>query len=371
MAPNDYGPTMNTSLWTLVGISLLFMSLRMYAKITKHRGLWWDDWVLIVSWIGCTTSVAINSYNVSLGFGMKPENFTNFGALETMALLGNIGGNASMFGIALSKTSFALTLLRVVEGKMKWLVWYIIVSINIFLALMVLFVWVQCNPPEKSFRPATPGTCWAPEVTANYMIFASAYSGFMDIVLALLPWQVIWGLQLNLKEKVGVSIAMSMGMLAGIVAFVKCSVLPSVNGPNFLYDGSLVVIWVNVEATTAIIGASIPVLRVFFKEVKSSARAYYQYGTNDDQKSRIGNNTTVITTRTANRRNSFSKHGVGMDDDSDKSILEDRQAAGGFGSGGIVRTNEITVDYTPNGGQESPGYEMDNLGNKPGHGRAV
>lgn len=51
MAPNDYGPTMNTSLWTLVGISLLFMSLRMYAKITKHRGLWWDDWVLIISWV--------------------------------------------------------------------------------------------------------------------------------------------------------------------------------------------------------------------------------------------------------------------------------------------------------------------------------
>lgn len=51
MAPNDYGPTMNTSLWTLVGVSLLFMSLRMYAKITKHRGLWWDDWVLIVSWV--------------------------------------------------------------------------------------------------------------------------------------------------------------------------------------------------------------------------------------------------------------------------------------------------------------------------------
>lgn len=61
-----------------------------------------------------------------------------------------------------------------------------------------------------------------------------AYSGFMDIVLALLPWQVIWGLQLNFKEKIGVGIAMSMGMLAGIVAFVKCSALPAVNGDDFL-----------------------------------------------------------------------------------------------------------------------------------------
>lgn len=143
--------------------------------------------------------------------------------------------------------------------------------------------------------------------------------------------------------------------------------------------GSLVIIWVNVEATTAIIGASIPVLRVFFKEVKSSARAYYNYGTGDDTKqSRIGNNTVVMTTRTGNRRNSFSKHGGGMDDDSDKSILDDRHpgsGSGGFGGGGIVRTNEITVDYGPTGGHDvdSPGYELDNMANKAGQtpGRAV
>lgn len=42
---------MNISLWTLVGLALLFMGLRIYAKLTKHRGLWWDDWVLIISWV--------------------------------------------------------------------------------------------------------------------------------------------------------------------------------------------------------------------------------------------------------------------------------------------------------------------------------
>lgn len=90
-----------------------------------------------------------------------------------MPLLGNIGGNASMIGIALSKTSFALTLLRVVEGRMKWLVWYIIISLNFFLFLMILFVWVQCDPPIKSYMPMHPGTCWEPQVLSNYMIFAS------------------------------------------------------------------------------------------------------------------------------------------------------------------------------------------------------
>jgi hypothetical protein len=36
----------------------------------------------------------------------------------------------------------------------------------------------------------------------------------MDFVLALLPWKVIWKLQMKRKEKVGVALAMSMGILS-------------------------------------------------------------------------------------------------------------------------------------------------------------
>lgn len=39
------------------------------------------------------------------------------------------------------------------------------------------------------------------------------YSAVMDVVLAFLPWKFIWGLQMGKKEKVGVVIAMSMGVL--------------------------------------------------------------------------------------------------------------------------------------------------------------
>lgn len=35
----------------------------------------------------------------------------------------------------------------------------------------------------------------------------------MDFFLALLPWKVIWKLQMKRKEKVGVALAMSMGVL--------------------------------------------------------------------------------------------------------------------------------------------------------------
>jgi hypothetical protein len=41
----------------------------------------------------------------------------------------------------------------------------------------------------------------------------------MDIVLAVVPWKIIWILTMNRKEKVGVMVAMSMGVLYAVPVF--------------------------------------------------------------------------------------------------------------------------------------------------------
>jgi hypothetical protein len=35
----------------------------------------------------------------------------------------------------------------------------------------------------------------------------------MDFFLALLPWKILWNLQMNNRDKIGLAIAMSMGIL--------------------------------------------------------------------------------------------------------------------------------------------------------------
>lgn len=39
------------------------------------------------------------------------------------------------------------------------------------------------------------------------------YSAIMDFSLALIPWRLVWNLQMRPAEKVGVGIAMSLGLL--------------------------------------------------------------------------------------------------------------------------------------------------------------
>lgn len=40
-----------------------------------------------------------------------------------------------------------------------------------------------------------------------------AYSAIVDFVLALLPWKIILSLQMQRHEKIGVAVAMSLGLL--------------------------------------------------------------------------------------------------------------------------------------------------------------
>src|SRR5688572_8364258 len=48
----DYGPQLNFIIWLLTAFALTILGLRVYCKQARGRGLWWDDHVLIISWVG-------------------------------------------------------------------------------------------------------------------------------------------------------------------------------------------------------------------------------------------------------------------------------------------------------------------------------
>lgn len=82
--------------------------------------------------------------------------------LATLSFNVYLCGTFSIYAAILSKTSFALTLLRISEGWMKYLIWFIIVSINVSMGLSALFGWIQCSPVAKVWDITLPGTCWSP-----------------------------------------------------------------------------------------------------------------------------------------------------------------------------------------------------------------
>jgi len=41
----------NTSMWTLQGVSGLFLSLRLFCKLYRTGRIWWDDFWVSLAWV--------------------------------------------------------------------------------------------------------------------------------------------------------------------------------------------------------------------------------------------------------------------------------------------------------------------------------
>jgi hypothetical protein len=42
---------LNAGLWTLFAGASIFLALRIWTKITRRHGIWWDDYILLISWV--------------------------------------------------------------------------------------------------------------------------------------------------------------------------------------------------------------------------------------------------------------------------------------------------------------------------------
>ena len=89
-------------------------------------------------------------------------------------LLSNLAGTCAILAALWSKTSFAVTVLRISSGWIKVLVWFIIVTVNISLGVAIAITWGQCTPFAKIWRPWLEGECWSKGVQIWYNIFTAS-----------------------------------------------------------------------------------------------------------------------------------------------------------------------------------------------------
>lgn len=47
----DPAVQLNVGLWTLFAGATVFLAMRIWIKVTRRHGLWWDDHILLISWV--------------------------------------------------------------------------------------------------------------------------------------------------------------------------------------------------------------------------------------------------------------------------------------------------------------------------------
>ncbi|TKW54605.1 hypothetical protein CTA1_3418 [Colletotrichum tanaceti] len=299
---DDRGTRLLASTWSLVGASAVLLFLRIYCKIWRGRGLWWDDHMLIVAWTTLTISVSINSYIVSLGFGRHIWTVGDDDKRE-INLFTILVATFGIVATTTSKTSFALTLYRIVtQAWTKRLLLFIIATVNVSMNLVWVFGLAKCTPLAKVWDAGVPGRCWDRTKLVRFQLFAAYYSALLDFVLAFLPWPILMGATMRRRERLGVAVAMSLGAIAGACGIVKAVLVVSMTSTDITYDRVDLTIWTLTEPAASIMAISIPVLRMLYRELKSTS-TQRSYARNRSQSHALETGKTRTTRRCGNAAN--------------------------------------------------------------------
>lgn len=149
-------PTITTtaiaSIWTMLSISTVFLGLRLYCRIARTQQTWWDDYLLIVGWGLLVVAVGLQTAIFDAGYLVTQLTGPMIGPA-------NLASDSSMkLALAFTKTSFALTLLRLAKGWSRYVVYAITVIVNITCVVHAVLVWrSNCGSVDTfTFAP-----CWS------------------------------------------------------------------------------------------------------------------------------------------------------------------------------------------------------------------
>jgi len=96
---------------------------------------------------------------------------SDFRGLEKYLLF---AGFFMVVGLGISKTSFAITLLGLVQRRWeKIFIWFVIISVNVALLLCAISLFAYCSPVEKNWDRSIPGVCWDQRIQMSYATFAT------------------------------------------------------------------------------------------------------------------------------------------------------------------------------------------------------
>ncbi|KAK2784785.1 hypothetical protein FQN52_008870 [Onygenales sp. PD_12] len=257
--PDQFAQT-NIAVWILTAASAAFLFVRLYCRM-HFSHVWWDDFVLTTSWLILLVAGALVSSTIRIGYDSDDDKRTFFRYHHTFTTM-------TAIAISWTKVSFAITLSRIVHSRLlNYLLWATIATANIVIILAILSIWIPaCGDDVAVFRPVH-NICWELRVTQYLGGTSIVYGGVIDILLALCPWFVIRKVLLQTREKIGLTIAMSLGALTGVIVILRAffQFIPMGNRYHFMIFMS---IFNFMEPAVSIIAQAIPMFRVLFTHAK-------------------------------------------------------------------------------------------------------
>ncbi|KAI1071631.1 hypothetical protein LB507_005184 [Fusarium sp. FIESC RH6] len=260
---------LNIGLWSLFAGASIFLWARLWVKITRRHGMWYDDYILIVSWIILLANNSLVVYEFGNGYVLEDSSKSWSDSMHIMITISSCG---TLIGQALTKTAFAVTLLRMSNHWQKWILWFCIITMNGYMVAKVILQWAKvCGKPtyDNWYRL---DFCLDKKFRDDFKEGGNIYNIVMDFVFACFPWLIVRGLEMKRAEKIGLCLTMSLGMIVAIVSAIRVGWKDQGNGRDayYIWRNGMSQIWYSSEVAGTIMVQCIPILRPILRNIHTS-----------------------------------------------------------------------------------------------------
>ncbi|KFA70149.1 hypothetical protein S40285_06606 [Stachybotrys chlorohalonatus IBT 40285] len=271
-AAENNGPWILITCWVVTGVSTLFVLGRVYVRGFLQGKLQQDDYWTILAQTAriAHTGNQVCGY-ISTGLStaaVASGNGRHFATLtqdqqESAVLWTTAAFCPGVMSFGLPKMAVVYLLTRLLNPS-RWhmfFLWWQAIWCQLTLLATVGVLIGRCRPAYSLWNFDVPGECFPNHILVSYCIYAGCFSAFVDLYLAIYPSIVLFQLQMSIKKKIALSVALGIGSVSGIVAIYKTTRIPSLGSPDFSYDTSDLVVWTVIEGSTIMIASSIPILQ--------------------------------------------------------------------------------------------------------------
>ncbi|KAH7157306.1 hypothetical protein B0J13DRAFT_581522 [Dactylonectria estremocensis] len=297
------------SQWVLIAISAAVVIARVYLRLAiQKRKILSSDVLMCAAWVCAVATASFDIKFAQMG-ALKPQVKT------TLAGYNGVEGDVilllKLFWVSsipffttfyLCKAALLAVFLQVFPKFMKKrriFLWAIIAFVAVSYVVSILMVLCVCLPIETNWALDPNVACTPVKVAAVfYVAWALHFTG--DLLIFILPWLIVPGLQLKWKLKMGVYCTFLLGLINIIFCLVRFITIATSTADS-VAPLSLVELWSALDCNIGLVIACLPSLRPYFRGRRGSD---YPYNSNTYPKSantRPGEGFNMITDPSGSR----------------------------------------------------------------------
>ncbi|KAK2760702.1 hypothetical protein FQN54_001937 [Arachnomyces sp. PD_36] len=353
---DDKGPLVLAVTIATLSVGGFFVLARVLTRTLIRPQFGWDDALIVITWVRCMITSAsrflVLGYNIAVFVSVERGYGRHYVTLTDQQAVGAVKAEVIAQFLAISsfptgKASIALFLQRIFPGrKLKWVLWVFVGANAICFYIDAILILVQCQPVAFQWDHSIPGgSCWTSSIVVSWGFLTGVTGAVTDFLFAIVPWIYVRNLQMGLKEKISVGVALSMGFFAGACSILKIYYTWTLGAhADFTYDTVPLVIWSCAELGLINVAACIPPLRPLYLWLTGKERGHFGTVVPSAYGSNYGNN-TGFSGRVTNRSNRGIP--IGSSDDHALNIYQSKSYHVSFEGNG---EESLKAPSTPRGG---------------------